>query len=383
MNILNVVSVFSAREGGGNAERAFQLSRAVTASPHIRCTVLTLDIGDAKARRNDLGLAELVVVPCVNKRFQIPLIRWGRLRDLVLRADVVHLMGYWSPLGVLTSLMARHLGVPYVICPAGALSLFGRSRSLKRAFNYLVGRRQLSHATGWIAVTASELPDFSSYGVDPKAVAIIPNGVEEPEPVFTSQPRSCVLSNTNSLPSQFVLFMGRLNLIKGPDLLLEAFGKISREFPDVDLLFAGPDEGMQSVLMRRATELGINVRVRFIGFVTGNRKIALYRSALLLVVPSRSEAMSIVAVEAGICGLPVLMTDQCGLNDIREIEPCLIVPANPDALAAGLRHALEDPECTRLWGLDWQAMVRKRFLWADISRQFLDYLRTLLNSTRH
>lgn len=379
MKVLNVVSVLSAREGGGNAERVFQLSRAMTTS-HVGCTVLTLDIGNVETRREDLGCVELVVVPCLNKRFQIPLIRWGRLRDLVLRADIVHLVGYWSPLGVLTSLMARRLGVPYVICSAGALPLFGRSRSLKRAFNYLIGRRQVLHATGWIAVTASELPDFSAYGVDPTAVAIIPNG-EESE--FASQLRRCVLDNTNILPSQFVLFMGRLNLIKGPDLLLEAFGNVAREFPDIDLLFAGPDEGMQAPLIRRAVELGIDSRVRFIGFVTGCEKVALYRSAMLLVVPSRLEAMSIVAVEAGICGLPVLMTDQCGLNDIREIEPGLIVPANAEALAGGLRLTLEDVDRSRSWGLNWQDIVRERFLWADIGRRFSGYLAAVVSSIRH
>lgn len=379
MNVLNVVSVLSAREGGGNAERAFQLSRAIAVS-HVGCTVLTLDIGNVETRREDLGCAELVVVPCLNKRFQMPLIRWGRLRDLVLRADIVHLMGYWSPLGVLTSLMARRLGVPYVICPAGALPLFGRSRLLKRAFNYLIGHGQVLNARGWIAVTASELPDFSAYGVDPTAVAIIPNGVEESE--FATQLRRCVLDNTNVLPPRFVLFMGRLNFIKGPDLLLEAFGKVACEFPDIHLLFAGPDEGMQALLRRRAVELAIDSRVRFMGFVTGCEKVTLYRSAMLLVVPSRLEAMSIVAVEAGICGLPVLMTDRCGLNDIREIEPGLIVPANTEALADGLRLSLEDTERSRSWGLDWQAMVRDRFLWADIGQRFSDYLVAIVSSVR-
>jgi len=347
----------------------------------VKCTVLTLGIGNVESRREDLGCAELVVVPCVSKRFHIPLIGLRRLRELVLRADVVHLMGYWSPLGVLTSLMARHLGIPYVICPAGALSLFGRSRSIKRAFNYLIGRRQVSLATGWIAVTAGELTDFMAYGVDPKAVAIIPNGVEESE--FTSQLRSNVTDDTTTPPPKFLLFMGRLNLIKGPDLLLEAFGNVAREFPDVDLVFAGPDEGMRVMLVRRAAELGIDSRVHFIGFVTGGQKVELYRSAMMLVVPSRLEAMSIVAVEAGICGLPVLMTDQCGLNDIGEIEPGLIVPANKDALTGGLHLALKDADRARSWGLDWQVMVRKRYLWADIGRQFSDYLMAVVNSTRH
>jgi glycosyltransferase involved in cell wall biosynthesis len=367
MRVLNVVSVVSAREGGGNAERTVQLSRGL-ADGGTSCTVLTLDIGDPYARCDMLGGARLVVVPCLNQRFQIPWPKWRLARELVEQADVIHLMGYWSLLGVMVQVAALKVGVPYVICPAGALPLFGRSQWFKRFFNWLFGRRLIGRASAWIAVTRAELPDFLAYGVPPDRVVVIPNGVVESD--LDSDETDGIQWARGIPPGHCVLFMGRLNPIKGPDLLLEAFGRVAAQFSDVRLVYAGPDEGMRSMLERRSLALGIGDRVHFAGFISGRAKAAAYRAACLLVVPSRLEAMSIVAVEGGICGTPVLMTDQCGLDDLAEINPGLIVPASIDGLTVGLRFALESPRQLADWGGQWRSMVRQRFLWRDIAQQF-------------
>jgi glycosyltransferase involved in cell wall biosynthesis len=367
MRVLNVVSVLSGREGGGNAERTVQLSRAL-AERGTTCTVLTLDIGDPLGRFGQLAGARLVVARCLNRRFQIPWPAWHLVRELVGQADVVHLMGYWSLLGVMVQATARKEGVPYVICPAGALPLFGRSQWFKRFFNLVFGQRLIKRANGWIAVTRSELPDFAAYGVSQDRVVVIPNGVVESD---LEIPEGTDIHWASDIPlGRRLLFMGRLNSIKGPDILLEAFGRVAALFPDVQLVFAGPDEGMGAMLERQAYALGLGDRVKFAGYVSGIAKAAAYRAACLLVIPSRLEAMSIVAVEGGVCGTPVLMTDQCGLDDLREVEPGLVVPASADGLAAGLILALEDPGRLVDWGKRWQALVRERFLWRDLGRQF-------------
>jgi glycosyltransferase involved in cell wall biosynthesis len=373
MRILNVVSVLSAHEGGGNAERTTQLSRALSTTG-ADCIVLTLDIGDPEARRGQLGEAGLVVLPCLNKRFQVPCPASARLSELVRNVDVIHLMGYWSLLGVAVARAAEREGVPYVLSPAGALPLFGRSRLLKRLFNLVVGQRLVRQAAGWVAVTATELPDFQRYGVAPDRVIVVPNGVVESDFCYgpnLANEKKCVPDG------QFVLFMGRLNSIKGPDLLLEAFIRVANEYPDVQLVFAGPDEGLGELLRTRVVEAGLESRILFLGFVSGRKKAAIYRAASLVVVPSRLEAMSIVAVEAGICGAPVLMTDQCGLDDIREVDPALVVSVSVDALASGLCTALRDPIVLKTKGEAWQTIVRNRFLWADIGARLRFFLETI------
>ncbi len=379
MRILNVVSVLAAKEGGGNAERTVQLSRAVC-SRGESCTVITLDIGDWQARREQLGNATLVVLPCLNERYQLPIPLWTRIVEQVRQADVIHFMGYWSLLVVLVSLAAKRCGVPCIVSPAGALPIYGRSKFRKLIFNWMIGRRFVSKAAGWIAVTKSELPDFGKYGVPMEQVAIIPNGIVEADYVCSDEDQ---VRLRDRLPcGNFILFMGRLNPIKGPDLLLEAYIRVHYEFPSVSLVYAGPDEGMRASLEVRAKACGILDKVFFLGFVGGVEKVATYRAATMLVVPSRMEAMSIVAVEAGVCGISVLITDQCGLSDLSEVNTGLVVPASEEGLAAGLRLALSDLDRLRVWGKKWQSLVRERFLWRDLAIRFKDYFEKIISSKR-
>jgi glycosyltransferase involved in cell wall biosynthesis len=378
IRVLNVVSVLSAFEGGGNGERTVQLSRALAKSG-VDCTVLTLDIGNTAARIDHLGQAKLALVSCLNRRFHVPIGGWRLIQDLVRRSDVVHLMGHWSILGAMVSVAARRANVPYVVSPAGALPIFGRSRWLKRLFDRIVGRQLICNATGWIAITNAERADFTPYGITPSEIEVLPNGVNVED--FAAE-RLSNADDRKVLPGALILFMGRLNLIKGPDLLLEAFAKVASEFPDTRLVFAGPDEGLGDTLAQEAETRGLQDRVHFLGFVSGVDKSLAYRSASLLVVPSRHEAMSIVAVEGGICGVPVLMTDQCGLNELAEIDPGLLVPATAEGLASGLRMALSDRQRLEQWGCSWESLVRERFSWADLAFNLRGYLRRIINKGR-
>jgi glycosyltransferase involved in cell wall biosynthesis len=297
--------------------------------------------------------------------------------DAVRDSDVIHLMGYWTVLGAMAYLAARLYRVPYLVTPAGALPIFGRSRWLKRIYNLLVGRNLIRHASGWIAVTTAEFPHFEAYGIPRSRVAVIPNGVWESD--FSIGDGEEFFRETGIPRGPFLLFVGRLNPIKGPDLLLEAFAQVAAEFPEFRLVLAGPDEGMQAGLEARIRALNLSGRVLFCGFVSGQLKTAAYKAARLLVVPSRSEAMSLVAVEAGICGTPVLMTDQCGLNELAKVNPGLIVAASIDGLTGGLRSALADPVRLVEWGEGWRSIVREHFLWRNLARQFNALLESVIS----
>jgi glycosyltransferase involved in cell wall biosynthesis len=380
MHVLTVVSIAAAREGAGNAERAVQLARALE-QWGMQSTLLTLDIGNWQSREELRGNANLEVLPCLNERFHLPVPLWGRISKLVSRSDIIHCVGYWSPLAILVSLAAKIHGIPYIVSPAGALPLFGRSKCRKALFNWMVGKRFVRKAAGWIAVTKSELPDFMNYGVPAEHIAIIPNGVVEAEYAFCDESFSLLEKRLPSYP--FILFMGRLNPIKGPDLLLEAFVRFHHDYPNVSLVFAGPDEGMKISLEQRAAACGLTEKIRFIGFVGGAEKTAVYHAATVLVVPSRMEAMSIVAVEAGICGKPVLMTDQCGLNDPAEINPGLVVQASVEGLADGLRLAFTDLDRLTAWGNKWQSLVRERFLWRNQALKLKEYIEQIVANGKH
>lgn len=375
MRVLNVSSSLGLLNGGGTAERTFQMSRFL-ARREVACTVLTLGAGLDAARIAALAPAAVVALDSWWDRFFVPRVGWRTLRKLVDEADMIHLIGHWGVLNAMVYFAARAAGKPYVVCPAGALPLFGRSAWLKRLYNLLAGKAMIRNAAGWIAVTPGEFAHFESYGVPASRVMVIPNGVSQED--FPPGDRAAFLRSQGLADAPFILFMGRLNPIKGPDLLLEAFARVCDKLPGHQLVFAGPDGGMLQALGARAGQPGLAGRVHFLGHVDGAAKAGAYRFAQLLVVPSRQEAMSIVALEAGICGTPVLLTDQCGFDEIAGIDRRLIVTASSEGLAAGLLALLEDAAALRETGQRIQAFVQARYAWPIIVNRYLDLYRRIL-----
>lgn len=375
MHVLNVNSSLDFQTGGGTAERTFQMSRFL-ALQSAQCTVLTLDTGLDESRINALKPAEVVTIPLLLKRFYVPKTRWKLIRSLVDSADVIHLMGHWSVLNALVYIALRRAHKPYAVCPAGALPLFGRSKWLKHLYNFIIGNRIIRNASAWIAVTSAEFPHFESYGIPASKVTVIPNGVCKED--FPLVDLNAFRHSQGLLDKPTILFMGRLNPIKGPDLLLRAFALVHDRIPEYQLVFAGPDEGMQSALVDIAKKEGIIDSVHFLGFVSGNDKSAAYRIADLLVVPSRQEAMSIVALEAGICGTPVMLTDQCGFGEIKSIHADLEVSADIAGIADGLIRLLSQPTALENVAISFQKLVIEKYTWDSIVHNYLNLYENML-----
>jgi glycosyltransferase involved in cell wall biosynthesis len=376
VKLLYVAVILDRVTGGGTAERGVQLCRALAAGG-TDCTLLTLDIGIDAERRRELERVQLRAVPCINTRYWVPAVAPGWIRKLVADADVVEICSHWTVLNALVYRAVRALGKPYLVSPAGALAITGRSALLKSLYNTAIGRRIIRNASAPVAITAGEVPAFAAYGVEPDRVVVIPNGVSPPQ---TDDPDCLGFRARTGLGTRpFVLFMGRLNPVKGPDLLLDAFARIAADFPGYDLVFAGTDQGLRQPLTARAAELSLASRVHFVGFLTGLEREAAYRSASLLVIPSRMEAMSLVAGEAGIRGTPVLLTDRCGFDEVETAGGGMVVPASPAGLADGLRALLRDPGRLVQMGRTLQAYVGERFTWERSARIHQDLCRRLVD----
>ena len=360
MKILSVNATLDPVFGGGTAERTRRLSSALARAGH-RVTVLSSDIGlDSAASRVVEGV-DVVLLRCLNRRFNVPEVPARRVRELVAAHDVIHLCGHWTVLNAVVYRLAKAAGKPYVVTPAGALPLFGRSRILKSIYNVLVGYALVRNADALIAVTPAELPQFAEYGIDAARVTVIPNGVDDD--AFEVVDAGPFRTRHGLGTSRVILFVGRLNSIKGPDLLLEAFVQVARRFPDSVLVFAGPDDGCENRLRQTVDSHGIASRVRFVGYVAGNEKVAAYRAATLVVIPSRQEAMSIVVLESGAAGVPVLITDQCGFDAVEEIGGGRVVNADVLSIADGLTSMLEHVDDLPQAGMRLSQLVRREFSW--------------------
>ena len=362
--------------GGGTATRTIQIAKSLQKHFGEKCTILSTDQGLGVTSMERNKELDTVILPCLNDRFYIPYFSFSKLKKIVDRADVVHLMSHWTIINIIAYFFIRYLEKPYTFCPAGSLHIFGRSPFLKRVYNFIIGRRIIKNASQCIAITELEKKDFLEFNVPDEMITVIPNGIDDSEfyPDY-----SCSNDFNNKFGMQnapYILFMGRLNPIKGPDILLDAYIKLSSEFPEIHLVFAGPDEGLGGQLREKIKAKSLENMVHIIGFVGGKDKVGAYTGAKFLVVPSRREAMSIVALEAGACGTPVVLTTECGFDEVKEVG-CRVVLPLVEELYSAMFDMLKNPKIMDELGSDLRKVILSRYTWKKTAEQYVDLARNL------
>ncbi|HET9461406.1 MAG TPA: glycosyltransferase family 4 protein [Gaiellaceae bacterium] len=178
------------------------------------------------------------------------------------------------------------------------------------------------------------------WGLDPDRVSVLPN----PAPVVPMLPDRAALRGELELDGRVLAFAGRLGPQKSLDVALEAVAAV----PDVTLVVAGDGPHRRS-LERQAVERGIEARVRFLGSVSREDVLRLFRAADASVLSSAWENFPHTVVEALAVGCPVIATAVGGVPEVvRDGENGLLVPPNDVvALADAIRRFFDDDELRR------------------------------------
>jgi glycosyltransferase involved in cell wall biosynthesis len=204
--------------------------------------------------------------------------------------------------------------------------------------------------------------------VPPERVHVVYLGVE---PRFTPD-----RSGPSPLDEPYIFYIGGWELRKNVPALIAAFERVVAERPDVVLAIAGAARSGSAMfpdLQALAAPLGD--RVRFLGFVSEQQKLELYRHAELFAYPSLYEGFGLNPLEALACGCPVVSSDASCLPEIVGDAGLLVDARSPESLADGMLRALADPEPWRAKGpaqaakFSWQRMADET---AAIYRQVLD-----------
>lgn len=147
---------------------------------------------------------------------------------------------------------------------------------------------------------------------------------------------------------RFLLFLGRIHVKKGCDLLIDAFAKVAVQ-ADLLLVMAGPDQiGWKAELIRRAEALGIADRVVWPGMLGGETKWGAFRCADAFVLPSHQENFGLAVAEALAAGCPVLISDKVNIwREIATDGAGLVESDTPAGTDRLLSHWLARPDADR------------------------------------
>lgn len=369
MRILNVIMCLDSVCGGGSVDRVYQLSKNLSLLGED-CTILTTKQGWDKEYVRKLGNVKVVALPYISERFKIPIGIFSWLKRNLRNYDIVHLAMNWTIITAITYFYLRCYKLPYVYSAMGWLVIDGRSMFLKRIYKTLFTKPIIQHANMCIAITKREVSDYESLGVRRENIALIPNGIMidsflnfHNDNIFRT--RYCI----DSRP--IILFIGRLNRIKGPDLLIKAFSMIPDDFSNYQLIIAGNDCGFLDELKRITQFHGVDKKTTFLGPIFDKEKISAYHSADIVVIPSRFDTMTIIALEAAISGVPVLLTKQCDFSELQDAGGGLVVEASIDGLSNGLRILLSKGKELKKMGNCGKEYVLKTYDWAHICKRFI------------
>jgi D-inositol-3-phosphate glycosyltransferase len=197
------------------------------------------------------------------------------------------------------------------------------------------------------SVEATQISDL--YGADPSRIRIVAPGVDHAffGPGDRRQARRALgLSGEGPL----LLFVGRIQPLKGVAVAVRALSALTPDHPDARLVVVGGPSGPQGGVEVARTEalvdeLGLGDRVVFVPPQPHELLSTYYRASDVCLVPSRSESFGLVALEAAACGTPVVASDVGGLRSLIDHGRTgyLVEEPTPEAFAAWVRQILAEP----------------------------------------
>lgn len=213
------------------------------------------------------------------------------------------------------------------------------------------------------------------YGDPHGRIEIVAPGVEHA--FFTPGDQAGARKAINVDPDiPFVLFVGRIQSLKGPDVAIRALAALGR--PDAQLAIVGGSSGsngdvQSSEAHALVDELGLHDQVQFIEPKPHHILSTWYRAADIVLVPSRSESFGLVALEAAACGVPVVASAVGGLVSLVDDGETgyLIEGRKPADYADAMRTILNDSELAESMG---KAAVQraKAYTWRAAAERLLD-----------
>lgn len=238
----------------------------------------------------------------------------------------------------------------------------------QRLYNRL-DRFLFSRSRQIVCVAHFQKKMLTSWGIDPERVTVVHNGIVAER-----------LQNGSAAPPsgrRVILSVGRLSPEKGHLLLLEAFAALAAAHPDPILVLVG--DGIEKEKIKRSVAAKkLENRVELAGYQPDPTPF--YHSARLFVLPSLSEGLPNVLLEASCHGLPIVAFDSGGVTEVirNGQEGRVVGEKTATALARAMDELLRDPAGAGEMARQAQARVKRHFSMAARSRAMLACYRSLL-----
>jgi glycosyltransferase involved in cell wall biosynthesis len=289
------------------------------------------------------------------------------IRKTISDFDIVHIHEHRHSLAIATHRYTKKNNVPYVIQAHGSVLPFFQKEQMKEIFDKLWGFDILYDASKAFALTDVEREQYLKMGVGNDKIEIVPLGINLDE--FGNLPAKGNFKSKQDIDEndKLILFLGRIHEIKGLDLLIKSFNRISYE--NVKLAIVGGDSGFKEELEKLIDEYDLRDKIIFPGVLTGIDKLEALVDCDIFVMPSRYESFTTSGLEAMACSKPLILTKNNHIHTWVKDNVGLICEFDEKDLSECMETLLNDDELCERFGKTGRELIESKYDWNKISKQ--------------
>lgn len=362
--------------GGGAGNAIAELVRGLDGVPNLEVVVVTSSVGEYRVERNEFTFNSTIYYLSIGKhggnihyqtnfellKYNIQCYRFVRKLLATEAFDICHAF-MTVPAGFNAWLVRKQ--VPYIVSLQGSDVPWYCER-FKLMYHVLtpVILRIWKDSLGVIA-NSRGLRDLALESAPLQDVDVITNGVDRR--LFSPGQGATATDDLR------IICVGRLIERKGVWELLDAMPTVLEQIPNAHLDLAGGGK-LQQALSARVAELGLDANVTLHGSVAHDQLPVLLRGAALFALPSHAEGMSNALLEGISCGLPVVVTDTGGTEELVEGNGLVVPIKDIPALAAAIVAVLSNDEERKAMG-EASLRVADNYSWDQMAQSYQELYR--------
>lgn len=289
------------------------------------------------------------------------------LKKTIDKFDIIHIHEHRHSLAIATHRYAQKNNIPYVLQAHGSVLPFFQKEKLKEIFDKFWGFDILHDASRVFALTEVEKEQYLKMGVREDKIEIVPLGINLDE--YQTLPSKGKFKSKYNLndTDKLILFLGRIHKIKGLDLLIKSFNRVSND--NVKLAIVGGDYGFRENLDKLIGEYGLTDKVIFPGVLTGDAKIEALVDCDMFVMPSRYESFTTSGLEAMACGKPLVLTENNHIQTWVKDNVGLVCEFNEKDLSECIKTLLKNETLCETFGKNGRELIENKYDWNKVSKQ--------------
>lgn len=380
MNILHVIPFYSPVYTG-SAGTAYNIALGNTQRGH-NVTVYTSDYRISDDYLLDLFKVYAFKTPLHLYQFHVTPSLLKTARDNVKYFDLIHMHNFRTFQNIVIHHYARKYNIPYVLQAHGSIETYFQRGIYKRIFDGIWGEKIIADASNFIAVSPMEVRQYEVMKARSDKIKIIPNGLYINK--FNHLPETGRFRTRFGLKhsDKIILYVGSLVKLKGISMVITAMRDLSKQISHLKFAIVGPDFGDMNRLKSLARKVKVEDKVLFTGPLYGNDLLEAYVDSNVFVLPSYYEIFGIVALEALMCGIPVIVTNNCGCGELLIEAKCgyLIEYGNIDDLKGKIQFIIENPDIGQKMVDNGREYIINNLTWTRIAQNIEEIYHRILSN---